>query len=45
MVRELKELRVAVRSIRDQSTERGRSREKSDMKQSNRGKCNLYENI
>ena len=45
MARELEELRVTVRSIRGQSTEKGRSREKTEVKQNNRGRSRSNKNV
>ena len=45
ITRELEELRVTVRSIRGQSTERGRSREETEVKQTNRGRSRSNENV
>ena len=45
ITRELEELRVTVRSIRGQSTERGRSREENEVKQTNRGRSRSNENV
>ena len=45
MVREIEELQVTVRSIRGQSTEIGHSREKTEVKQNNRGRSRSNENV